>query len=51
MRNYQVDTSNFEVYALRHIHVGSVHAHKKVQTKISEHEEDNNTMSKSIEEL
>ena len=51
MRTYQVRTSNFEVYAPWHINVGSVYAHKKLQTKNSEYDEDNNTMSKNIEEL
>ena len=51
MRTYQVGTSNLEVYAPLHIHFGSVYAHKKLQTKLSEYEEDNDTMSKRIEEL
>ena len=38
MSTYQVGTSNFEVYAPRHIHVGSVYDHKKLQTKVSEYE-------------
>ena len=37
MRTYQVGTSNFEVHSPRHIHVGSVYAHKQLQTKISEY--------------
>ena len=49
MRTYQVGTSNFEVHAPRHIHVGSGYAHKKLQIKISEYEEDKNTMNEMIE--
>ena len=45
MRTCQVGTSILEVYAPRHIRVGSVYAHKKMHDKISEYEEDNNTMS------
>ena len=48
MLTYQVGTSNFEVYDPRHIHVGSVYAHKKLQTNISEYEEDKNKMIKRI---
>ena len=40
MCTYQVGTSKFEVYAPRHIHVGSVYTHKQFQTKNSEYEED-----------
>ena len=49
MRTYQVGTSNFEVHAPRHIHVGSGYAHKKLQIKIPEYEEDKNTMNEMIE--
>ena len=49
MRTYQVGPSSFEVRAPRHIHVESVYAHKQLQTKISEYEEDNKIMIKMIE--
>ena len=49
MCTYQVGTSKSEVHAPRYIHVESVYVHKQLQTKISEYEEDNNKISKSIE--
>ena len=51
MRTYQVGNSKFEVHSPQNIHVESVYAHKQFQTKISEYEEDKNTMRKRIEEL
>ena len=48
MHTYQVGTSNFEVYAPRHIHVGYVYAQKRLYTKLSGYAEDNITMRKRI---
>ena len=51
MRTYKFGTLKFGVHAPRHIHVGYIYAHKKFQTKLSEYAQDNNTISKRIEEL
>ena len=46
---YQFGPSKFEVHDPQHIYVKSVYAHKQLQTKMSEYEEDNNKMRKIIE--
>ena len=51
MRTYQVDTSNFELHAPRHIHVKYVYAHKQLQTESFEYERDNNRTSKRLYRL
>ena len=51
IRNHQVGNLNFELYAPQHIHVSSIYAHKQLHTKLFEHEEDKNTMSKRIKKL